>query len=69
MMKRLFGKTKTITFSNDKGRPQLNLDLEKLRTFRNEGRSNREMARLFKCSEATIRNRMKQLDDVIEPRS
>lgn len=60
-MRRLFGKTKKITFSNLEGRPCLDLSLDRLQAFKNVGKSNREIARIFGCSEATIRNRIKEL--------
>lgn len=61
MMKRLFGKTKKTTFSNPDGRPRLELDLERLQELKIAGKSNRELAHIFGCSEATIRNRIKQI--------
>lgn len=39
---------------------RLDLDIEQIKQFRKEGKSYREIGRLMGCSDATIRNRLKE---------
>lgn len=43
-----------------KGRPKLNLDIEKLLKLREQGWSTRKLARHFRCSRWTICNRLNE---------
>ncbi len=56
-----FFKKRRVTFSNLEGRPSLQLDREYLQQLKEEGFSNREIARNLNCSEGTVRNRIKQI--------
>lgn len=58
---RLFKKAKKPKiFKNDDGRPKLYVDSEQIMELKQQGKSNREIARIFGCSEGTIRNRLSE---------
>ena len=50
---------KRVTFENRDGRPRKQLDREQIQLFKQQGKSNREIAKLMGCSEGTIRNRLR----------
>lgn len=55
----IFRKKEEKGFGNPDGRPQIQLNIEKIIIFKRLGKSNREIAKLFGVSEATIRRRLK----------
>lgn len=62
-MRRFFKKDKKPkTFSNNDGRPRLEFDFQKLADLKQQGKSNREIAKIFGCSEGTIRNRIREIE-------
>lgn len=48
-----------VTFSNPEGRPPKQINLEQIQLMKQQGKSNREIARILGCSEGTIRRRLK----------
>jgi DNA-binding CsgD family transcriptional regulator len=58
MLKMPWSKSK-VTFSNPEGRPAKKIDLEQIQMMKQQGKSNREVARILGCSEGTIRSRLK----------
>ena len=50
---------KRVTFENPDGRPRKELDQEQIQSFKQQGKSNREIAKTLGCSESTIRNRLR----------
>lgn len=48
-----------VIFENPMGRPRKDVDFPMLLHLKNTGKSNREIARLMKVSEATIRRRLR----------
>lgn len=63
MLKRFFKNEKKEELwrgGNPNGRPKLTIDEFKLLSLKDAGKSNREIARLFGVSEATIRRRLKE---------
>lgn len=57
----LFKRKKKKTFSNNDGRPLLKIDNQQILDLKSQGKSNREIAATLRCSEGTIRNRMKSI--------
>ena len=47
---------------NSNGRPKVTINKSKLLHLKDAGKSNREIARILRVSEATIRRRLKDLD-------
>lgn len=56
----IFRKKEQKSFGNPNGRPQIQLNTEKIIIFKRLGKSNRKIAKLFGVSEATIRRRLNQ---------
>lgn len=52
-------KPKSVTFENNEGRPKLNFDIKRVHFFKQQGKSNREIAKIIGCSEGTVRNRLR----------
>lgn len=59
--KRFFSKKQTaaVSFGDSAGRPRKEVDLQILFHLKSIGKSNREIARMMRVSEATIRRRLK----------
>ncbi|WP_427109021.1 helix-turn-helix domain-containing protein [Lysinibacillus xylanilyticus] len=47
---------------NSNGRPKVTINISKLLHLKDAGKSNREIARILRVSEATIRRRLKDLE-------
>lgn len=57
-------KKKKVTFSNPDGRPYLNIQNDDIYKLKQQGKSNRQIAKILDCSEGTIRNRLKSRNDL-----
>ncbi|MFJ3390383.1 MULTISPECIES: helix-turn-helix domain-containing protein [unclassified Lysinibacillus] len=55
-------KNKEWRGGNSNGRPKVAINESKLLHLKDAGKSNREIARILRVSEATIRRRLKDLD-------